>query len=92
MPLRHAMLSGFQSTGAGKKTLIAEAADFPALVVTAPGLVLMQKPLCPLCNRLPSPFCFLAGLISNVAGTPLLSHGRCWWAAGSEEVALDWDV
>lgn len=74
MPLKHAVLSGFQS--AGKKTLMAEAADFPASIVTATGLVLMQKPLWPLCNLLPSVFCFLAGLISNVARTSLLLYGR----------------
>lgn len=60
VPLRHQMLSGFQSTGAGKTTLMSEAADFTAWFVTAPGLVVMQKPFCPLCNLLPSPFCFLA--------------------------------
>lgn len=77
VPLRHA-----QSTDTGKKTIMAEAADFLALFVTAPGLVLMQKLLCSLCNLLPSPFHFLAGLISDVAGTALLSHGGCWGWGG----------
>ena len=73
------MASCVQNTGAGRKTLTAEAADFPALIVSAPGLVLVQKAFCP---PLPPCFSFLAVLISNRAGAPLLSHGRCWWWGG----------
>lgn len=41
-----AVASSVQNTGAGKKTLTTEAADFPALIVSAPGLVLVQKAFC----------------------------------------------
>lgn len=40
--------SSVQSMGAGKKTLTAAASDFSALIVSAPGLVLVQKTFCPL--------------------------------------------
>lgn len=50
--------SSVHSTGAGKKTLTAAASDFPALIVSASGLVLVQKTFCPLLQILCLPAFF----------------------------------